>query len=83
MRRMGFTGGFKKEHLPDREAIVGAYVVPLREVPIIEVMAPGNAIQRVFRANHVSLGLVRTAGCATADHDAAKPGNGDRSREAH
>jgi len=79
----GIAGGLKKQHLPDRDTIVGADVVPLREGSIIEIMPPSDAIQRVLRANHVGCGLVRTAGCASADHHAAEPGDGERSREAH
>jgi len=82
--RLGPAAGLEDEHLANRQPKIGSYVVPLRQVAIIEFVSPCNAVQRVLRTNHIRRERGGAgAGGASADHDAAEPSDGDRSRQAH
>jgi len=54
-RRDAPRRGRQNQHLAYAKPEVGPDVVPFRQIPIVEVVAPGNAVERIALPDHIRL----------------------------
>jgi hypothetical protein len=57
-------------------------MIQARELAVIQIVPPGNAVQGVIRANDVGLGIMAAGIRATGQQRAAQTDDADRTRQA-